>query len=68
MAFIDGMHLSEFALRDFIGVERLSRWTGVAIFDDMLPGVEEAGRDRRTRAWTGDVYKVWTCSRATGRT
>jgi hypothetical protein len=59
MAFIDGMHLSEFALRDFIGVERLSRWTGVAIFDDILPRtVEEANRDRRTRAWTGDVYKV----------
>ena len=26
MAFIDGMHLAEFALRDFIGVERLSPW------------------------------------------
>jgi hypothetical protein len=59
MAFIDGMHLSEFALRDFIGVERLSRWTGVVIFDDILPrSVEEANLDRRTRAWTGDVYKV----------
>src|SRR4051794_3995288 len=59
MAFIDGMHLSEFALRDFMGVERLSRWTGVAIFDDILPRtVEEANRDRRTRAWTGDVFKV----------
>jgi Methyltransferase domain len=59
MAFIDGMHLSEFALRDFIGVERLSRWTGVAIFDDILPRtIEEANRDRSTRAWTGDVYKV----------
>src|SRR3954463_4612567 len=59
LAFIDGMHLSEFALRDFMGVERLSRWTGVAIFDDILPRtVEEASRDRRTRAWTGDVYKV----------
>jgi predicted O-methyltransferase YrrM len=56
MAFIDGMHLSEFALRDFIGVERLSRWTGVVIFDDILPRtIEEANRDRRTRAWTGDV-------------
>ena len=59
MAFIDGMHLAEFALRDFIGVERLSPWTGVIVFDDILPRtVEEAARDRRTRAWTGDVYKV----------
>ena len=59
LAFIDGMHLAEFALRDFIGVERLSPWTGVIVFDDILPRtVEEANRDRRTRAWTGDVYKV----------
>ena len=59
LAFIDGMHLAEFALRDFIGVERLSPWTGVIVFDDILPRtVEEAARDRRTRAWTGDVYKL----------
>ena len=59
LAFIDGMHLAEFAVRDFIGAERLSRWTGVAVFDDVLPRtVEEASRDRRTRAWTGDVYKI----------
>jgi hypothetical protein len=59
LAFIDGMHLAEFAVRDFIGVERLAPWTGVAVFDDILPrSVEEAARDRRTRAWTGDVYKV----------
>jgi hypothetical protein len=59
LAFIDGMHLAEFALRDFAGVERLSPWTGVIVFDDILPRtVEEANRDRRTRAWTGDVYKV----------
>jgi hypothetical protein len=59
LAFIDGMHLAEFALRDFIGVERHARWTTVVVFDDVLPRtVEEAARDRRTRAWTGDVYKV----------
>jgi len=59
LAFIDGMHLAEFALRDFIGVERLAPWTGIAVFDDILPRtVEEAARDRRTVAWTGDVYKV----------
>jgi hypothetical protein len=59
LAFIDGMHLAEFALRDFAGVERRSRWTSVAVFDDILPReVEMASRDRRTRAWTGDVYKI----------
>jgi hypothetical protein len=58
-SFIDGMHLAEFALRDFMGVERISPWTGVIVFDDILPRtIEEANRDRRTRAWTGDVYKV----------
>jgi hypothetical protein len=59
LAFIDGMHLAEFALRDFANVERLSRWTGVAVFDDILPGDPEmASRDRRTYHWTGDVYKL----------
>jgi hypothetical protein len=59
MAFIDGMHLAEFALRDFDAVERHSRWTSVVVFDDILPRKPvEAARDRRTRAWTGDVYKL----------
>jgi hypothetical protein len=59
LAFIDGMHLSEFALRDFINVERHARWTSVAVFDDILPSsAEMAARDRRTRAWTGDVFKI----------
>jgi predicted O-methyltransferase YrrM len=59
LAFIDGMHLSEFALRDFINTERLMADTGVVVFDDMLPrnGLE-AARDRKTSAWAGDVYKV----------
>jgi hypothetical protein len=58
-SFIDGMHLAEFALRDFINVERLSRWSTVVVFDDIFPRApEEANRDRETRAWTGDVYKV----------
>ena len=59
LAFIDGMHLFEFALRDFINVERETDWTSMVVFDDMLPrNVQEAARDRETRAWTGDVYKV----------
>jgi hypothetical protein len=59
LAFIDGMHLAEFALRDFTNVERHSRWTGVAVFDDILPrDAETASRDRRTHHWTGDVYKM----------
>jgi hypothetical protein len=59
LAFIDGMHLSEFALRDFINIEPLMAPTGVVVLDDVLPrNPLEAARDRRTRSWTGDVYKV----------
>jgi len=60
-AYIDGMHLTEYALRDFINVERHAHWTSVVAFDDVLPRtVEETGRDplKQTRAWTGDVYKI----------
>jgi hypothetical protein len=60
LAFIDGMHLSEFVVRDFTNVERHAQWTSVVVFDDILPRtVEEAARDRRTRGWTGDVYKIF---------
>lgn len=59
LAFIDGMHLSEFALRDFMNLEKLMPPTGVIVFDDMLPRNSlEAYRVRRTNAWAGDVYKV----------
>ncbi|HEX5906086.1 MAG TPA: class I SAM-dependent methyltransferase, partial [Propionibacteriaceae bacterium] len=59
LAFIDGMHLSDFALRDFINIEPSMADTGVVVLDDVLPrnGLE-AARDRKTEPWTGDVYKV----------
>jgi hypothetical protein len=59
LSFIDGLHIFEFALRDFINAERLSSASSVVIFDDMLPrAVPEAARDRHTMQWTGDVFKV----------
>jgi predicted O-methyltransferase YrrM len=59
LAFIDGMHLSEFAFRDFINVERHLAPAGVTVFDDTLPrNALEAARVRRTGAWAGDVYKA----------
>lgn len=59
LAFIDGLHLFEFALRDFINVERLASRSGAIVFDDMLPrSADEAARERHTRAWAGDVYKL----------
>lgn len=59
LAFIDGMHLFEYALRDFINVEKHSApWT-VVVFDDMFPAnVDQAARNRHTKAWTGDVFKI----------
>lgn len=59
LAFIDGMHLFEFALRDFINVEKFCTEHALIIIDDIYPGHKaQADRDRRTRAWTGDVWKL----------
>jgi hypothetical protein len=59
LAFIDGMHLFEYALRDFMNVEKHSSWSTVVVFDDMFPRtVDEAARERHTNAWTGDVFWV----------
>jgi hypothetical protein len=58
-AFIDGMHWFEFALRDFINVERHASYGGIIVFDDVLPRtIDEAARDRVTKFWAGDVYKI----------
>lgn len=59
LAFIDGMHLSEFAFRDFANVEKVMSTAGVVVFDDILPrNPLEAARDRKTTFWAGDVYKA----------
>ncbi|MGG7463960.1 class I SAM-dependent methyltransferase [Plantibacter sp. YIM 135347] len=58
LAFIDGMHLAEFAYRDFMNLERYMASTGVIVLDDMLPrDADEAARERFTRFWAGDVFK-----------
>lgn len=63
LAFIDGMHLAEYALRDVINIERFTHAASVVVIDDMLPrNVNEAGRGRDAGAphgaWAGDVYKM----------
>lgn len=59
LAFIDGMHLAEFALRDFINLERLMHPAGVIVIDDISPNHPVQGaRERTSRAWTGDVWQV----------
>lgn len=58
-AFIDGMHLAEFALRDFMNIERAAHPGGVIAIDDVLPDLmEHATRERNTKIWTGDIYRT----------
>jgi len=59
LVFIDGMHLFEFALRDFINVERFASPTTLVVIDDIHPcHPAQAERVRRTGSWTGDVWKL----------
>lgn len=62
MVFIDGMHLFEYALRDFMHVERYASANTVVIIDDIYPNHwQQASRTRTTRVWTGDVWKLQYC-------
>jgi hypothetical protein len=69
MAFLDGMHLFEFLLRDFINVERHCRRESVVLMHDCVPPDDYVARrnqaDHRLREhsthvdwWAGDVWKV----------
>lgn len=63
LAFIDGMHLFEYALRDFQNIERYCHPRTVVVFDDVLPRNQwEARRlaptDPVLGDWTGDVWKT----------
>lgn len=59
LAFIDGSHLYEDALKDFINIEAHSNKRTVIVFDDVLPYNKEiAARIQPPGDWTGDVWKV----------
>jgi hypothetical protein len=59
LAFIDGLHLFEFAFRDFINTEKYAHPNGYILIHDVLPrSFSEASRGRVTGAWTGDVWRV----------
>ena len=59
LAFIDGMHLVEYVLRDFMNLERHMSSGGVIMIDDVLPNhALQAQRDRQTRVWCGDVWRI----------
>ena len=65
LAFIDGMHLFEYALRDFMNIEAHSTAQTIVAVDDIFPNhPRQADRTRSTRVWTGDVWKLHDCLRA----
>jgi hypothetical protein len=62
LAFLDGMHLFEFILRDVMNCEKVMSPSGTIVLHDVIPIGYLATRrqwDRdATNAWTGDVWKV----------
>jgi hypothetical protein len=62
MIFIDGMHLFEYALRDFFNAEELAGRESLIVVHDCLPlDAVTASRERTTEHWTGDVWKLMLC-------
>ncbi len=59
LGFIDGMHWFEYALRDFINLEAWCSRESTIILHDCLPVFPlTASRQRQTKFWLGDVWKV----------
>ena len=63
IALIDGLHLFEFALRDFINLERRMKKDGIILIHDVCPfSYEMTTRDTEYvntgKPWTGDVWKL----------
>lgn len=59
LAFIDGMHHFEFALRDFANLERHSTPDSIILIHDCYPlDRETAQRERRRDFWSGDIWRL----------
>lgn len=59
LAFLDGMHLFEYYLRDFINLEKNSHKDTVIVIHDTTPVDEVSSmRERKQDFWTGDVFKM----------
>lgn len=59
LAFIDGMHLFEFALRDFVNLEKRCDAGSTILLDDCWPlDRRTAARERTTQFWNGDVWRI----------
>jgi hypothetical protein len=59
LAFIDGMHHFEFALRDFMNIEALCAPSSTILIHDVFPIDERtAARERVTEFWSGDIWRL----------
>src|ERR1700722_5023450 len=68
VVFLDGMHIFEYLLRDFINTERFCKPNSIVLLHDCLPphpwNALRSARDERRKAtenpdwWTGDVWKI----------
>jgi Methyltransferase domain len=59
MAFIDGVHLFEYALRDFIHLEALADPDSLIFVHDCYPLDEQtSSRVQQTAFWSGDVWRL----------
>lgn len=62
LTFIDGLHLFEQALRDFINLEKFGSPQSVVMLHDCLPlDAVTADRTRSTHFYSGDVWKLTMC-------
>jgi hypothetical protein len=62
LAFIDGLHHFEFALRDFINLESYSAPDSTILVHDCCPlDAVTAARVRVCDFWSGDVWKLVLC-------
>ena len=62
LAFIDGMHLFEYTLRDFLNIEALAGPESTVVIHDCLPpDAVVAARERASLDWCGDVWKLILC-------
>ncbi len=59
LAFIDGLHHLEFALRDFINVEMYCSPDSIVLIHDVYPiDAMSAARERASRFWSGDIWRL----------